>query len=285
MTGFASFCDGTHTAIRGYYSRNQYRQRSRLAAMTTMQISPLAKVSNKAQLSNGVSIGDFTIVHDNVIIGRDAVIESHCILGYPTPLASGQPLAIGDRARIRSHCVFYEGSIFGPGLRTGHHVTVREKVRAGIDLQIGTLSDLQGDTEIGDYVRAHSNVHIGKMTKIGNFVWIFPYTVFTNDPHPPSNIMKGVVVDDYAVIATMACLLPGVRVGSRAVVGAHSLVSENVEPDTVVAGVPAKKLCMASDIRMKDGSGKPAYPWMRHFHRGYPEHIVDAWKTTFGDAK
>lgn len=248
-----------------------------------MNISPLAKVSSKARLGRNVIIGDFTVVHDNVVIGNDVVIESHCVMGYPTPLSDGEPLVIGDGARIRTHSVFYEGSIFGPGLVTGHRVTVREKFKAGKNLQIGTLCDFQGHAEVGDYVRTHSNVHIGHKTIIGNCVWIFPYTVFTNDPHPPSDgFMKGVVVEDYAAIATMCCLMPGVRVGTRSLVGAHSLVTKDVEPDTVVGGVPAKKLCMASDIKLKDGSG-PAYPWMRHFHRGYPEEMVKAWVAEYGN--
>ena len=33
---------------------------------------------------------------------------------------------------------------------------------------------------------------------------------------------------------------------------------------------------------LRDGSG-PAYPWMRHFHRGYPEAVVERWKAEFGD--
>ena len=50
-------------------------------------------------------------------------------------------------------------------IKTGHRVTVREGVKAGSDLQIGTLTDLQGDCTIGNYVRMHSNVHVGKYCK------------------------------------------------------------------------------------------------------------------------
>jgi acetyltransferase-like isoleucine patch superfamily enzyme len=241
-----------------------------------------AIVSPNSRLGKNVTIGDFTIVYDNVVLGDDVRVESHCILGYPTPLASGKPLVIGNAAHIRSHSIFYEGSKFGNGLRTGHHVTVRENVDAGTGLQLGTLTDLQGDTKLGDYVRTHSNVHLGKRTNIGNFVWLFPYTVLTNDPHPPSNLLIGVTVEDYAVIATMSCVLPGVRIGARSLVGAHSLVTKDVEPDTVVVGVPAKRLCTTSEIKMKDGTGEPAYPWMRHFQGVYPENVLQEWRAKFG---
>jgi acetyltransferase-like isoleucine patch superfamily enzyme len=126
-------------------------------------------------------------------------------------------------------------------------------------------------------VRFHSNVHIGQKSEIGNFVWIFPYVVLTNDPHPPSSVLQGVRIGDFAAIATMSIILPGVTVGEGALIGAHSSVNRDVEPDTVAAGSPAKFVCNASAIKLKDGSGRPAYPWRDHFTRGYPEHIVAQW--------
>lgn len=245
-------------------------------------VSALAQVSKGAVLGSGVSVGPFSLIHDNVVLGDNVTVESHCVLGYPSPLSGGEPLRIGSGALIRSHSVFYEGSTFGAGLRTGHRVTVRERLFAGVDLQIGTLCDFQGHATIGDHVRTHSNVHIGHETRIGNFVWIFPYSVFTNDPHPPSDgFLKGAIVEDYAVIATMSCIMPGVRIGTRSVVGGHSLVTKDVAPETVVGGVPAKVLCRASEVKLRDGSGRPAYPWMQHFHRGYPPEIVAAWRATY----
>jgi acetyltransferase-like isoleucine patch superfamily enzyme len=242
-----------------------------------MSISPHAIVSPGAVLGRNVTVGPWTLIHSNTVLGDNTTIESHCEIGHPTPLAEGRGLVIGADSLIRSHSVFYEGSTFGPGLVTGHRVTVRERLEAGVGLQIGTLSDFQGHATIGDYVRTHSNVHIGQGSKIGSFVWIFPYTVLTNDPHPPSEVRLGVTVEDYAVIATMVVLLPGVTVGSRSLVGAHSLVSRDVPSGMVAAGVPARVVSDAREISMRDGSGRPAYPWTRHFHRGYPEERVREW--------
>ena len=83
--------------------------------------------------------------------------------------------------------------------------------------------------------------------------------------------MSGATVQDYAAIATMSILLPGVTVGKGALVGAHSSVNRDVAADTVVAGSPAKFICETSKVKLKDGSGNAAYPWRKHFHRGYPE--------------
>lgn len=240
-----------------------------------------AIVSPLAELGENVTVGPFTVIHENARIGSGTCIDGYCELGYPTVSAVGRPLIIGCNSVIRSHSIFYQGSSFGDGLVTGHRVTVREKTMAGKNLQIGTLCDIQGSCQIGDYVRFHSNVHIGQHTRIGNFVWIFPFVVLTNDPHPPSDLMMGVTVEDFAAIATMSTILPGVTIGEGALVGAHSSVSRDVAPDTVVVGVPAKFICETKKIKLRDGSNLSAYPWRKHFHRGYPDEFVENWIKEF----
>lgn len=234
-------------------------------------------ISKKAQIGINVTIGDFVTIHDNVVIGDNCIIESYTELGVPNHLSNGDNLIIGKNSHIRSHSVFYEGSIFGDGLITGHRVTVREKTSAGKGFQIGTLSDIQGHCNIGDYVRTHSNVHIGQHSEIGNFVWIFPYVVLTNDPHPPSNVMLGVTLDDFSVIATMSVILHRAHIAKGVLVGAHSSISGKTEEDMIYSGSPAKCIGPTSKLKLRDGSRKPAYPWRKHFTRGYPEHVVDSW--------
>lgn len=241
-------------------------------------IHPTAIVSEQASLGENVSVGPFTIIHDSVTIGSGTQIGSHCEIGVPSNEPEFQKLIIGGESIIRSHSVLYLGSRFGTGLTTGHRVTIRENTNAGINLQVGTLSDIQGDCTFGDYVRLHSNVHIGKASRIGNFVWIFPYVVLTNDPHPPSDTCIGVTIEDFAVIATMSTILPGVNIAQGALVGAHSLVSRDVAPDTIVVGVPAKSVGPTTKIKLTGQQDEAAYPWRRHFHRGYPQEILDTWE-------
>lgn len=242
-----------------------------------MKVGQYSIISDKAQIANNVIIGDFVKIYDNVIIGENTIIESYCEIGVPNHLSNGETLQIGANSHIRSHSIFYEGSIFGDNLVTGHRVTVREKTISGINFQIGTLSDIQGHCEIGDYVRTHSNVHIGQHSKIGNFVWIFPYVVLTNDPHPPSNVMLGVTLDDFSVIATMSVILPGAHVAKGCLVGAHSSLSGKTDEDMIYAGNPAKCIGPTKKLKLRDGSRLPAYPWRKHFKRGYPLNIIEAW--------
>lgn len=245
--------------------------------MSSGMIHPTAIVSEQASLGKNVTVGPFSIIHEGVTIGNGTQIGSHCEIGVPSNLASTNDLGIGEASIIRSHSVLYIGSTLGDRFITGHRVTVRENTIAGKNFQLGTLSDIQGDCVIGDYVRFHSNVHIGKASEIGNFVWIFPYVVLTNDPHPPSDVLLGVKIGDFAVIATMSTILPGINVAEGALVGAHSLVNRDVPPNTIVAGAPAKQLGPTDKIKLIGSENISAYPWRKHFHRGYPEEVFSDW--------
>lgn len=241
------------------------------------KIHPTAIISPKAEVGENVSIGPYTIIHDNVCIGQNTHIASYCELGIETPLASSSNLIIGKDSIVRSNSVFYQGSVLGDSLRTGHGVIVRENTVGGINLQIGSMSDINGDCSFGDYTRLHSNVFVGKAAKIGNFVWLLPHTILTNDPHPPSDVLHGVIIEDYAILAARTTILPGITIKHHSLIAAGSVVTRDTESHTVFAGVPAKKLCMMNDIKLTTDSEKSAYPWTDHFHRGYPEHIVQQW--------
>ena len=247
-----------------------------------MDIHPTALVSPDAALGAGCSVGAFTVIEAGTQIGAGTVIGSHCHIGAPAMNPNLGGLRIGEDSLIRSHSIFYTGSSFGPGLKTGHRVTVREQTIAGDALQIGTLGDIQGHCRIGNHVRFHSNVHVGHHSQVGDYVWIFPYVVLTNDPTPPSEELAGCTIGDFAAIATMSTVLPGVRVGKDALVGAMTLVRSDVEDGGICVGNPGKVIGQTDRIRLRS-TGKPAYPWRRHFHRGYPDAVVADWKREFPD--
>lgn len=242
-----------------------------------MSISAHAAVDPDAELGPDVTIGPFTVVHAGVRLGARTTVGSHCVLGHPGPAGDDAPLVIGPFSTIRSHSVLYAGSTFGSRLETGHAVVLREGLTVGENLRVGTLGDLQGDTPIGDYVRMHSNVFVPKFCEIGSFVWLFPHVVLTNDPHPPSEVQIGSIVEPFAVIAAGSVVLPGVRVGEGAVVAAGSVVTRDVPPGDLVVGAPAKHARSAAQVMLRGEPDHPAYPWRRHFSRGYPQTVLDEW--------
>jgi acetyltransferase-like isoleucine patch superfamily enzyme len=240
-------------------------------------VHPTAIVSPHARIGADCDIGAFCIEHDDVELGARTRVGPYCELGVPTPLGDGSPLIIGEGANIRSHSIFYASSRFGAGLVTGHRVIVREKTVAGVRFQIGTATEIQGDCSIGDDVRFQSSIFVGKKTQIGSFVWVLPYVILTNDPTPPSDVLDGCKLEDFASVAAGAVILPGVVVGRGAVVAAQACVTRSVPAGMCAAGVPARIVGEASQIRLRDGSGRRAYPWTRHFRRGYPAEVVATW--------
>lgn len=248
-------------------------------------IHPTALIGDGVSLGRDVVIGPRAIIYDHVSIGDRCQIGADVILGEPNASIYSSPdsyvnpqLTIGAASIIRSGSILYAGSKFGEQLETGHRVTIREGTNAGTNLRVGTLSDIQGNCQIGDYVRFHSNVHIGQKSVIGDFVWIFPYVVLTNDPHPPSSHLVGVTIEAFAVIATMSVILPGVTIGSDALVGAGSIVNRSVASEDVVVGNPAKRVASVRDIKSKK-DGTSVYPWRLNFDRGMPWEGVgyEAW--------
>jgi acetyltransferase-like isoleucine patch superfamily enzyme len=85
---------------------------------------------------------------------------------------------------------------------------------------------------------------------IGNNVAIAPYCrIFTHSHHylegqlTIASYRNGdVVIGDNVLIGTNTTILPGVKIGNGAVIGAGSLVNKDIEPNSIVAGTPAKTL-------------------------------------------
>lgn len=233
------------------------------------------RISPSAKIGNNVKIGDNTIIYDNVEVGDNTIICNDCVIGeplndyYSSSDYENPRTVIGANSLIRSHSIIYADNVFGKGLQTGHRVTIREKTRMGISCSVGTLCDIQGHSEFGDYVRMHSNVHIGHCSKIGNYCWIYPYTVFTNDPTPPSEICVGPTVGDYSIVATHCLLLSGVNIGSNCLIGAFSMVTKDVANDSVVVGAPGKVVKNIRDIKDRE-TGVAHYPWPYRFGRKMP---------------
>ncbi|MFC1743010.1 N-acetyltransferase [Candidatus Riflebacteria bacterium] len=229
----------------------------------------LTKISARARIGKNVTIGPFTVIHDNVQLGDNTIIDSHCVIGYPTALAQGKHLIIGPDSHIRSHSVFYEGSTFGESLSTGHGVQVRENTIGGDGVQFGSRSDIQGDCKIGNYVKTHSEVHIGKGSTIGDFVYISPRVQFTNDPFPPSFITEETNIKDMCVIATGTILLPGISVGLCSFIGAGSLVRNDIPDVSAATGNPAEVFCRIDQFfNLKHSL---FFPWINNFKSKYPE--------------
>lgn len=232
-------------------------------------------ISANALIGSNVKIGDNCTIYDNVEIGDNSIIANDCVIGEPLndyyfdKTYENPKTIIKSNSIIRSHCILYAGSTFGEYFSTGHRVTIREKSVFGKHCRVGTLSDIQGHCTFGDYNWLHSNVHIGQGSSLGHFIFIYPYVILTNDPTPPSDLCLGPIIDNFAQIAVSSVLLPGVKIGKHALVGAGSIVSHDVDPYSLVVGNPAKRIKDVREIKNKKDGGTQ-YPWPERFDRGMP---------------
>jgi acetyltransferase-like isoleucine patch superfamily enzyme len=120
----------------------------------------------------------------------------------------------------------------------------------GTVVPIELVTYTSGRIEIGDrtFINYGSSIAARASVKIGSYCHLGHYTfVMDNDQHdvvrhtelPQSD---PVIIEDHVWIGSKAVILPGVRIGSRAVIGAGSIVTKDVPPRCVAAGNPARVL-------------------------------------------
>jgi maltose O-acetyltransferase len=119
-----------------------------------------------------------------------------------------------------------------------------------MNVEILNSSAKRNQIQIGDHTvintRCLLDGRVGTI-KIGNNVDIARETnIFTLEHDPHSDIHDSrsgnVVIEDYVWIASRVTILPGVTIGRGAVVASNAVVTKDVEPAAIVAGIPAKKI-------------------------------------------
>jgi acetyltransferase-like isoleucine patch superfamily enzyme len=142
-------------------------------------------------------------------------------------------------------------------------------VKLGKDVKIFDFVNLYGcsiddNTKIGTFVEIQKNASIGKNCKISSHtficegvyiednVFVGHNVTFINDKHPRSINEDGTMqsesnweviktfVKKGASIGSSSTILCGITIGENAIVGAGAVVTKDVPPNTIVAGVPAK---------------------------------------------
>jgi len=131
------------------------------------------------------------------------------------------------------NCRIEPGAIVRDMVEIGDHCVIM----MGAVLNIGAV--------IGERTMIDMNVVVGGRAIVGKNCHIGAGTVLAGVIEPPS--ADPVIVEDDVLIGANAVVLEGVKVGKGAVVAAGSIVVKNVEPYTVVAGVPAKPLKKVDD--------------------------------------
>lgn len=179
----------------------------------------------------------------------ESIVED-AIIGYDYEGASG-PARVGRDSVIRSGTVVYRDVSLGERCQVGHNATVREETRAGDDVLVGTNVVIDGHVDIGSRVSLQTGVYLPPGSVIGNDVFIGPYAVLTNDRYPlrHESDLEGPVIDDHASIGANATVLPALTIGRGSFVAAGAVVTEDVPPDTLAVGTPARHRPLPAELK------------------------------------
>jgi len=111
-------------------------------------------------------------------------------------------------------------------------------VEVGAGSFVGPLAVISVNSTIGVHAIVDTHVSLGHDVVLKDFCAVYP----------GARISGCCRVGEFALIGSNATLLPGIVVGDRGVVGASSLASGSVEPDTTVLGVPARIIYRKSSV-------------------------------------
>lgn len=111
---------------------------------------------------------------------------------------------------------------------------------AAIRFNFGQLISAGDDVFInaGTFIDSKGGVTIGDAAGIGEFVRIFTHT--HSESNHAERTYAPVIIGDYAKIYTGAMIFPGVTIGEGAIVAGGAVVTKDIPPDAVVAGIPAR---------------------------------------------
>ena len=134
----------------------------------------------------------------------------------------------------------------------------------GDDTKIGPFVEIQRGAVVGARCKVSSHSFVCDGVEIGDEVFVGHGVMFTNDRHPAACNADGSVKTDAdwtmertrvgrgAAIGTHATILCGLTIGEHALVAAGAVVTRDVPPYAIVAGVPARVI---GDTRERSAAG------------------------------
>ncbi len=180
--------------------------------MNSSKISDTARIFKNTEISNSI-VSDFVIIGDNTIIKQSN---------------------IGCNTSINRDSYVYK-STFGQYCYTGRNATI-------LSSTIGKFCSLAWNVSIGG-----GNHDFDKITTLPE--WRFEMLDKRVLDHEKNTIFKErresqaiSIIGNDVWIATNAIILKGVNIGNGAIIAAGAVVVKDVEPYSIVGGVPAKKI-------------------------------------------
>jgi len=184
-----------------------------------------------AYVSSEAEIGRDCIIHPDVHIEGPSVIGEACEIHQGSRIVNSR---IGDRVTVKDHCLIIDSDIAND-CAVGPFAHLRMKAKLEERAVVGNFVEVKKST-IGRGTKAMHLSYLGDAT-IGEHTNIGAGTVTCNydgkHKHPT-------IIEDNVRIGSDTMLVAPVTVGRGSVTAAGAVVTKDVPPNTLVAGVPAK---------------------------------------------
>jgi acetyltransferase-like isoleucine patch superfamily enzyme len=199
----------------------------------------MKEVNHALKMGKNCDVASSAHIADNVILGDNVTIFPNVYLGSNVKIGDGTTIQYG--AFIEHECKI------GCNSRVGTNAVLRRETIIGDNSIFGSLSASEGKNWIGNNVLIHSQNHITTGLVIEDYVFIAPEFVGANDPdmlharrHVKTFVPQAPYIEFGARIAVNVTVLPNVRIGREAVIGAASVVTKNIPAFSIAYGSPAR---------------------------------------------
>ena len=153
----------------------------------------------------------------------------------------------GSDVYIHPTAVIDEPVAIGSQTKIWHFSHVMSGARIGARCSLGQNAFVAGSVTIGDGVRIQNNVSLYDGVHLEDDVFLGPSCVFTNVSHPRSAVSRKDAYEKTHVgrgttVGANATIVCGVTLGAYSFIAAGAVVTRDVSPYALVAGVPARQI-------------------------------------------
>ena len=148
---------------------------------------------------------------------------------------------------IHETAIIDEGAELGEGCRVWHWAHICGGAKIGNGCSFGQNVFVGNDVQIGNNVKIQNNVSVYDKVCLEDDVFCGPSMVFTNVYNPRSAIVRKseyrpTIVRRGATLGANCTIICGVEIGEYAFVGAGAVITKDVPPYALMAGVPARQI-------------------------------------------
>ncbi|MGE0432413.1 MAG: acyltransferase [Planctomycetota bacterium] len=159
-------------------------------------------------------------------------------------------MPISPDAFVHERAMVDEPCDIGAGTRVWANAHVLKTARIGAHCNIGEGCFIEGGVSIGDHCTIKNGVAVWSGVTLSNYVFLGPHVVLTNDMRPRSHPDFRTAATDWlptpigegASIGANATIVCGNSIGAWSMIAAGAVVSHDVPPHALVAGVPARRI-------------------------------------------